>query len=87
MCNILKKSIKVADKRCGSKALDNEEISFGPKGRLMMIDLDNIICVLKGKDVIHNVVNIFLKWTPLKNSKQHVDCFCEFHECIVVIVA
>ncbi len=66
MCNILLKWIEVADKPFGSKALDDEEISFGFEERLVTINLDNIICVLKGNDVIHNVVNIFLKWTPLE---------------------
>jgi hypothetical protein len=79
VCNILKKWIEVANKPFGSKALDDEEISFGLEERSVMIDLNSIICVLKGNDVIHNVVNIF--------SRVHVDCFCELHECVMVIVA
>jgi hypothetical protein len=53
----------------------------------MMIDLNNIICVLKGNDVIHNIVNIFFEVDPPKNSSQHVDCLCEIHQCVVVIAA
>ncbi len=66
MCNILRKWIKVADKRCGSKTPDDEEISFGLEEKSVMIDFDNIICVLKGNDVIQNIMNSFLKQTSLE---------------------
>lgn len=32
----------------------------------MMIDFNDIICVLKGGDAIDKVMNIFLQWTPLQ---------------------
>jgi hypothetical protein len=65
-CNILKKWKEVAVKWCGEKIHDNEKIAFGPDDRLVMIDLNDITCVLRGDDPIDNI-NIFLERTPLQN--------------------
>jgi len=44
---------------------DEGNISFGPKTRLVIIDPNNISCVLRNDDAINNVINVFFKWTPL----------------------
>lgn len=53
----------------------------------MIIDLNDIICVLKGGDAIDKVMNIFLQWTPLHNFRQYMDFPFELHEFIVVVIA
>jgi hypothetical protein len=67
VCNILKKWREVAAKRCGEKTHNNEEIMFGLDDRSVMIDLNDITCVLRGDDPIDNINN-FLERTPLQNS-------------------
>jgi hypothetical protein len=65
---------------------DNEEIVFGLDDRLVMIDFNDITCVLKGVDPIDNI-NIFLERTPLQNSNNTwISCSYEPHECVVVNV-
>lgn len=64
-CNLLLKWKEVTDKWCGGKA-HNEEILFGLEERLVMIDLNDIMWVLKGDSATNNIMNIFLKQTPLQ---------------------
>ncbi len=49
---------------------DEEKISFGFKTRSTIIDLNNIICVLRNDDAINNVINIFKVDPPMSNSKK-----------------
>jgi hypothetical protein len=66
VCNIFNKWREVAVKWCGEKTHDNEKISFGPDNRSMMIDFNDMTCVLKGDNPVNNI-NIFLERTPQQN--------------------
>jgi hypothetical protein len=48
--------------------MNDKDNSFGSKPTLLMIDLNDIISILKGNDTIDNNINIFLKLTILDIS-------------------
>jgi hypothetical protein len=48
--------------------MNDKDNSFGSKPTILMIDLNDIISILKGDDTIDNNINIFLKLTILNIS-------------------